>query len=277
MADRFEELRTYVAVVEAGGVNAAAARISIARSAVSRRLSELEARLGATLIERSTRRFELTDMGRALFEDSKRVLGDLATLENRFASNTSSPERLTVSLGRDAAGIVALALTAFATTREGLVVDIIGPDDPSAGAADIKVSASEGGSGRRVGEFQLVVVCSPSLLAGDSSPSTPSDLADRAAISVRGAVGEWMFRRGSSAQPRIAFEVANSEMALALAQAGAGFAHLPRHICAQAIENGELTVVLAEHQAKPVALVAEASSGSALAASLVDALVKAHR
>lgn len=64
-----------MAVVEAGGVNAAAARIVIARSAVSRRLSEREARLGATLVERSTRRFELTDMGRALFEDSKRVLG----------------------------------------------------------------------------------------------------------------------------------------------------------------------------------------------------------
>lgn len=64
VADRFEDLRTYVTIVDHGGVNAAAAAMGIARSAVSRRLSDLEARIGVTL-ERTTRHFEPTSAGRS--------------------------------------------------------------------------------------------------------------------------------------------------------------------------------------------------------------------
>jgi DNA-binding transcriptional LysR family regulator len=64
VADKYEDLRTYVAVIDNGGINAAAAALDIAKSAVSRRLGQLEERLGATLIIRTTRSFEPTAAGR---------------------------------------------------------------------------------------------------------------------------------------------------------------------------------------------------------------------
>lgn len=74
MANRFDGLRTYVAILDAGGVNAAAATLGIARSAVSRRLSDLEARLRVTLVERSTRNFAPTDARQIVGEEARRLL-----------------------------------------------------------------------------------------------------------------------------------------------------------------------------------------------------------
>lgn len=67
MADKLEELGTYVAIIDSGGVNAAVASIGIAKSAVSRRLGKLEQRPGTTLVYRSSRRFEPTAVGRRYF------------------------------------------------------------------------------------------------------------------------------------------------------------------------------------------------------------------
>ena len=65
--DRFEEMQTFVRVVEAGTLSAAADRMDIAKSAVSRRLADLEARLGVQLLNRTTRRINLTDSGRQFY------------------------------------------------------------------------------------------------------------------------------------------------------------------------------------------------------------------
>lgn len=63
--DRFADLQMLVRVVEAGSISAAAERLEVAKSAVSRRLAELETRLGVELLHRTTRRLTLTDSGRA--------------------------------------------------------------------------------------------------------------------------------------------------------------------------------------------------------------------
>lgn len=274
MVDRFEELRTYVAIVEAGGVNAAAARIGIARSAVSRRLSELEVRLGTTLVERSTRRFELTDTGRALFDDSRRVLDDLAALDSRFSGGPVAGERITVALDPDIAGLVAPALAQFRASRDGMTIVVVATDSDAPTEADVRVSAVEGAAGRRVAELQRVVVCSPGYLEGRDAPATPDELERHTAITVDHAPSQWTFRRGATVRPPTAFAVPDAETALTLAIAGAGVAQLPRHLCADAIERGALTVLLASHEPKPVPVSAESAPASPLAAALVDALVK---
>ncbi|TPG16405.1 LysR family transcriptional regulator [Sphingomonas koreensis] len=81
VADKFEDLRNFAAVVENGGVNAAAAALGIAKSAVSRRLGELEARLGVSLVERSTRRFEPTALGRDYYTKATTILAALDALD----------------------------------------------------------------------------------------------------------------------------------------------------------------------------------------------------
>lgn len=83
--DRFEDLQTFVAVVEAGNFTAAALRLDVAKSAVSRRVSALELRLGVQLLRRTTRRLSLTDSGQSFYEHSARILADLEEAESAVA------------------------------------------------------------------------------------------------------------------------------------------------------------------------------------------------
>ena len=78
---RFDELQAFVAVVEAGSFTAAADRLDTAKSALSRRVSALEDRLGVQLLRRTTRRLNLTDTGRSFYEHSARILADLDEAE----------------------------------------------------------------------------------------------------------------------------------------------------------------------------------------------------
>ena len=79
--DRFENMRTFIRVVEAGTISAAADRLGVAKSAVSRRLKELEEHLGVELFHRTTRKMNLTDTGRAFYHQSVRILEDVLEAE----------------------------------------------------------------------------------------------------------------------------------------------------------------------------------------------------
>ncbi|MGB5166563.1 MAG: LysR family transcriptional regulator, partial [Woeseiaceae bacterium] len=79
--DKFEDIQAFVAVVEAGTFTAAADRLDTAKSAVSRRVSALEERLGVQLLRRTTRVLNLTETGRAFYEHAKRILSDLEEAE----------------------------------------------------------------------------------------------------------------------------------------------------------------------------------------------------
>ena len=80
--DKYEEMKTFVQIVESGGISHAANHLDIAKSAVSRRLNDLEARLRVQLFNRSTREFHLTDTGNAYYQQCIRLLNDLAEVES---------------------------------------------------------------------------------------------------------------------------------------------------------------------------------------------------
>lgn len=79
--NRFENMGTFIRVVEAGSISGAADRLGVAKSAVSRRLKELEAHLGVELFHRTTRSMNLTDSGRAFYHQSVRILDDVLEAE----------------------------------------------------------------------------------------------------------------------------------------------------------------------------------------------------
>lgn len=79
--DRLEGMQTFVRVVEAGSISGAADRMDIAKSAVSRRVAELEERLGVQLFRRTTRRLNLTDTGRSFYERCVAILADVEEAE----------------------------------------------------------------------------------------------------------------------------------------------------------------------------------------------------
>ena len=80
--DRFENMSAFVRVVEAGSISGAADRMDVAKSVVSRRLKELEEYLGVELFHRTTRQMNLTDSGRAFYQQSVRILADILEAEH---------------------------------------------------------------------------------------------------------------------------------------------------------------------------------------------------
>ena len=79
--NRFENMDTFIRVVETGSISGAADRAGVAKSAVSRRLKELEEHLGVQLFHRTTRRINLTDSGRAYYHQCVRILEDVLEAE----------------------------------------------------------------------------------------------------------------------------------------------------------------------------------------------------
>jgi DNA-binding transcriptional LysR family regulator len=77
MTDKFEDIRTFIAVVQAKGFAGAAARMGLAKSAISRRVSDLEDRLGTRLLHRTTREVRLTESGAGFYDRSIKLLADL--------------------------------------------------------------------------------------------------------------------------------------------------------------------------------------------------------
>ncbi len=80
--DKYQEMKTFVHIVDSGGISHASNKLNIAKSAVSRRLSDLESRLHIQLFNRSTRKLSLTDTGRAYYEQCLRLLNDLEEVES---------------------------------------------------------------------------------------------------------------------------------------------------------------------------------------------------
>ena len=86
MKARSDELQIFVSVIECGSISAAAEQVGQTPSAVSRTLSRLEAKLDTTLINRTTRRMDLTEEGKYFFEQAKVILAQLDELEERLSS-----------------------------------------------------------------------------------------------------------------------------------------------------------------------------------------------
>ena len=91
MKARSDELQIFVSVIECGSISAAAEQAGQTPSAVSRTLSRLEAKLETTLINRTTRRMDLTEEGKFFFERAKLILAQMEELEERLSSHQRTP------------------------------------------------------------------------------------------------------------------------------------------------------------------------------------------
>ena len=89
--DRFREMACFVAVVEAGSFVGAAEQMRLSKAAVSRLVGDLETRLGARLLQRTTRRLSITEAGRAYFERCKQILDEVEEAESVVGQVTGHP------------------------------------------------------------------------------------------------------------------------------------------------------------------------------------------
>jgi DNA-binding transcriptional LysR family regulator len=247
---------SFVRVVETGSIVNAAARLGLAKSIVSRRVSRLEAMLGAQLLIRTPRGTTLTDVGREYYA---RAAGGLAELEsarevvNKLTSEISGLLRVQV---QTAFGeyVIAPLLAEFAQLHPRIQFDIWFEDrrvDMNAEAFDIAIKP--GGDPdltlitRKLAKIRWVVVASPAYLDAQGRPVHPSDMnAHRAMLHVTDT-GNWRFQGAHGAeyvQMTSELRTDNGQMLLAAARAGLGVARVPQFMVEDPLMQGELEVVL---------------------------------
>lgn len=266
--NRYEELSALVAVVEQGSFSAAAEYLDTAKSAVSRRIADLESRLGARLLNRTTRRIHLTDAGSALYERAISILADWQEAEHMVsADHAQLSGRLKVStpltFGLRYLGPV---VAEFATAHPEVQLDIDLSDrevDLIAEGFDIAIRigklADSSLVAKRLTDIHLVCVASPGYLQTHGRPQTPEQLKHHQ--SLRYSLNKhttWQFHdpqgRLSQGKPRTALTANNGDHINELCQAGLGIARLPMFIAHQGIRSGKLEIILADYKQSTLGL-----------------------
>lgn len=259
MIDRFAAMIAFTRVVEHGSFARAAQRLSLSTSAISRHVAELEAHLGARLLNRTTRTLSLTESGQAFLERAVQLLADLEEAESAVSSSVHVPRgtiRLTASITfgeRYLAPAIADFLARHDQVRFDVelsdrLVDIV--DEGFDLAVRIGAPGSQALIARRIGSTQLVCCASPAYLARHGTPATPADLATHrcltyAYLPVRHA---WRFTEpdGNAHVVKIGGPVHanNGRFLAALSAAGVGIALEPDFIAGEDIRAGRLVQLL---------------------------------
>lgn len=268
--DRLDELAVLLAVVDHGSLVAAARRLRRSQPAVTRALFALESRVGARLVERTTRRLSVTNAGRALAEESRALLGAYDAAING-ASPTPIRGLLRVTAPvlfgrRHVAPLVTEFLDQFPEVRVELVLHDRNLDLVDEGLdVAIRIGPLSDSSllVRRVGEVRRVVVASPEYLARRGTPTQPAQLSAHDTIfgtSTRGLL-EWRFSSRNQVlvvrlAPRLL--VNEVEAQLSAARSGRGIARVLSYQVVDDLEKRTLVRLLKEYEppSLPVQLVA---------------------
>ncbi len=268
---RFDEMQTFVRVVEAGGITAAAERLGVAKSVVSRRLKELEGRLDAQLLQRTTRRIHLTDAGRDFYPRCLRILEELDEAEQSLSSQQQTlGGRLRINAPLSL-GIRHLtpALQGFNRLHPAVDFDIQ-LDDREVNLVEegvdvlLRVGRLEDSSlvARRLCEVAFGYFAAPAYLARHGTPHSPAELAGHIGIgySLVPDARLWHFAQPDATLPSFSIHTNNGDMILAVAEAGMGIARLPTFISHRAVAEGRLLPLLQEHPTESLGLYALYSS-----------------
>jgi DNA-binding transcriptional LysR family regulator len=270
LSNRSGEMEVFAAVVERGGFSAAAKLFGMTPSAVSKLVTRLEARLGARLINRSTRKLQLTAEGQAFHQRCITILSDIAEAECEAAAGRAPRGRVRVNANVAFGNQVLLPLVpAFLAEHPELSVDLVFTDqvvDLIEERADIAIRVAPGPlrgnqlMARKIGESGVAVVASPDYLARHGEPKTPADLTKHNLIGFNFArsVEGWPFRVDGALISIAAVgntQVGDGEIARQLAVAGVGLARLGRFHTQAEVAAGRLVTVLEDFNAGDIEVI----------------------
>ena len=258
--NRAAEMDVFVRVVERGGFTAAARSFRLTASGVSKLITRLEARLGARLINRSTRKLQLTPEGQVFYDRAVRILADMEEAEREAAAGASPRGHLTVNSNIPfGMRCVVPLLPSFLARHPEVTLDIVLSDmvvDLMQERADvaIRVGPLRHSSliARKLGTSRMVVVASPDYVARHGVPGSPADLAHHLGIgwTFARSIGAWPFRGRdgiSKALPPASVRASDGEAARLLAVGGAGVARLAVFHVGAEIEAGRLVPLLEDY------------------------------
>lgn len=268
--DRIDLFRVFVRVVEAASFTRAADTLAMPRSSVSAAVAELEDRVGARLLHRTTRKVSPTQDGTAFYERCLRVIADVEETETLFRRDVAKPAgRLRVDVpGRIGRLIIAPALPAFLEQYPDIELSL-GVTDRAINlieeSADcvLRVGplSDSGLIARTLGQLPLVNVASPSYLDTHGVPKTPDDLRHHFAVnyaspsSGRVEPWEWLEEGTPKTLPmRGRVTVNSAEAYIACCLAGLGLIQVPSYDVRQHLHAGELAEVLPAYRAAPLSM-----------------------
>jgi DNA-binding transcriptional LysR family regulator len=255
------DLRFFAAVVEHGGYAAAERALGIPKSRLSRRVTQLEADLGVRLLQRSTRKFAITDVGQSVYRHAQSMLNEAqavreaveqVSVEPRGVVKVSAPAALAQHL---LAQLLPEFLRSHPKVRLQLHVSNRRVDVINEGFdLSLRVRSDLRDDGelvlRRFGDIRELLVASPKYLDRAGRPQLPEDLATHTTLSMSEDESRqrWQLHGAGDEVRRVELQpvlMAHDFPLLSAAAAeGLGIALLPESTCAEAVRRGELEVVL---------------------------------
>ena len=257
--DKFEDLQAFVAVVEAGSFTAAAERLDAAKSAISRRVSGLEERLGVQLLRRTTRTLNLTDTGRGFYEHAARILADLDEAESA-AQQEHGELRGTLRVALPLSfGVrhMCKPIAAFSRQHPRIRFDL-DLDDRRTDLIEegmdvaVRIGNLEDSSliARKLFDVRAVVSASPHYLKTHGVPQTPADLRDHDCLVYSNLAEPDVWRwydsagRAQAVNVQPIMESNNGDFLANAAAHGLGVVIQPTFLSAEAIRKGNLVPIL---------------------------------
>ncbi len=259
---KFEDLQAFVAVVEAGSFTAAADRLDLAKSAISRRVSALEERLGVQLLRRTTRVLNLTETGSSFYEHSARILADLEEAEAAVQQEHGELRgtlrvALPLSFG---VRHMCKPIAAFSKLHPKVEFDLNLNDrrvDLIEEGVDValRIGRLQDSShiARRLFDVRAVVCASPHYLKVHGEPQTPDDLRNHRCLVYSNLAdpGRWGYKDEDGNVLKVGVQPvmsASSGDFLANAAAhGMGLVIQPTFIASESIRRGNLVPVLTKY------------------------------
>jgi DNA-binding transcriptional LysR family regulator len=262
--DRLDELAVLIAVADQGSLAAAARRLRRSATAITRALAALEDRVGARLVERTTRKLSLTEAGRALADRSRSLLSEYdASIGQASDKPVRGLVRVTapIQFGRR---YVSLLIASFLDLYPEIQVELMLNDrnlDLIEEGLDVAVRigplSDSSLLARRVGEVSVVLVASPDYIARRGNPVTPADLSTHDTIfgTTRGEPLEWRFgspKRATIVRLSPRFLVNEIGAQLVAVRASRGIARVLSYQVAEDIEAGRLIRLLRSFEPPPL-------------------------
>jgi DNA-binding transcriptional LysR family regulator len=264
--DRIDAMQAFVAVADLHGFAPAARKLGLSPSAVTRLIAALEDRLGARLLQRTTRQVALTDIGARYLERARRILADVEEAEGAAEGERIRPSgRLVVSapvgFGRlHVSPVMSAYLKRYPEVSSELrladrMINLV--EDGVDLAVRIGHLADSTLVARHVGEMRRIVVASSGYLEAHGEPKTPEAVASHETIQfgATAAPPDWRFVRDGSevrVTPAPRFITNSSDAAIQYAEAGGGLTRVMFYQAADALRGGRLRIVLAKFEQPPL-------------------------
>jgi DNA-binding transcriptional LysR family regulator len=290
MSDRWQEMTVFVRVAENGSLSRAARELKLSQPSVSRIVGTLEARLGTTLLLRTTRSISLTEAGALYLERARSLLAEMEEAEQatRGVDSLHGVIRLAMPVLYGTRAVIP-ALTTFLARHPDLRVEVIMSDARQnliMDGVDVAIRLGVGPledstfGARRLGVVERLVVAAPAYLSSHGTPAYPAELARHDCIVQHGLFGResWRFRHDqtvTSVDVHAKLWINSAPGVLAAAVAGLGVALATRVMAGEELRTGQLIQLLEPYRLDPAEVYAVFPAGprpSAKVRAIVDHL-----